>query len=132
MAAPTNTRGIVRLGLFWLALVAAFALVVSAAVAADASRSQPLPPSFCSKVVSGGDPAPDYIIASDLGLQNGGEPAVMVAAIKFVLAQHGFKAAATRSDINRATTRRPRILKATWRSAPRTQRRMPPTRASSA
>jgi branched-chain amino acid transport system substrate-binding protein len=92
MAASTNTRGIVRLGLLGLALVAAFALVVSAAVAADASRSQPLPPSFCSKVVSGGDPAPDYIIASDLGLQNGGEPAVMVAAIKFVLAQHGFKA----------------------------------------
>jgi branched-chain amino acid transport system substrate-binding protein len=82
----------VRRGLFWLALVAALALVVSAAVAADTSRSQPLPPSFCSKVVSGGDPAPDYVIASDLGLQNGAEPAVMVAAIKFVLAQHGFKA----------------------------------------
>lgn len=79
-------------GLFWLALVAAVALVAVAAGEAELTLKQPLPSSFCSRVVSGGNRAPDYIIASDLGLQNGDEPAVMVAAIKFVLAQHRFKA----------------------------------------
>jgi branched-chain amino acid transport system substrate-binding protein len=80
----------VKRGLFRLAFVAA--LVVAAAGGADASPTQPLPSSFCSKVVSGGNRAPDYIIASDLGLQIGNESAIMVAAIEFVLAQHGFKA----------------------------------------
>jgi branched-chain amino acid transport system substrate-binding protein len=82
----------VKRGLFWLALAAAVALVAVAVGEAELTLKQPLPSSFCSKVVSGGNRAPDYIIASDLGLQNGHEPAVMVAAIKFVLAQHGFKA----------------------------------------
>jgi branched-chain amino acid transport system substrate-binding protein len=82
----------VRRGFFWLAFVAAVALGAAAAGAAERSLDQPLPSSFCSKVVSGGSHAPDYIIASDLGLQNGHEPAIMVAAIKFVLARHGFRA----------------------------------------
>lgn len=76
-------------GLFALA-----ALSVTAASAAGAFQVQPLPSSFCSKVVSGGVGAPDFVIVSDLGLQipNSGVPATMVAAIKFVLAHHGFKA----------------------------------------
>jgi branched-chain amino acid transport system substrate-binding protein len=82
----------VKRGLFWLALVAAVAFVAVAPGGAELTLKQPLPSSFCSKVVSRGNGAPDYIIASDFGLQNGYEPAVMVAAIKFVLAQHGFKA----------------------------------------
>ena len=81
-------------GLPGLIPLAVAALTVTAAGAASAPRAEPLPSSFCSKVASGGVAAPDYLIVSDLGLQNGAVPARMVAAIKFVLAQHRFKAGA--------------------------------------
>jgi branched-chain amino acid transport system substrate-binding protein len=73
--------------------LAAVALSVLAAGAAGASSGQVLPSSFCSKVDSSGSGAPDYLIVSDLALQNPDRVATkMVAAIRFVLAQHGFKA----------------------------------------
>ena len=79
-------------GLLGIAVVAVVALGVAESGATPAFRAQPLPSSFCSNVVSGASSAPDYIIASDDALRLGQEPATMVAAIKFVLAQHGFKA----------------------------------------
>jgi branched-chain amino acid transport system substrate-binding protein len=43
-------------------------------------------------MVSGGSGRPDLLIASDDALKLGHDPATMVAAVKFVLAQRGFKA----------------------------------------
>jgi branched-chain amino acid transport system substrate-binding protein len=75
-----------------VALVAV-ALCATTAGAEDTSGVQPLPSSFCSKVVSGGARPPDYLIVSDLGLQRPTQvTASMVSAIEFVLAQHGFRA----------------------------------------
>jgi ABC-type branched-subunit amino acid transport system substrate-binding protein len=90
---PLHTSRVVkRLPLGAVALAAA-ALCVTAADAARTSGVQPLPSSFCSKVVSGGARSPDYLIVSDLPLQRPTEvTASMVSAIEFVLAQHGFKA----------------------------------------
>src|SRR5438105_561339 len=84
------SEGVTR-GLPALIALAAAALCLAAG-AAGAPHVQPLPSSFCSKVVSGGTGTPDYLIVSDLGLQRGSFPAAMVAGIKYVLAQHRFKA----------------------------------------
>src|SRR3954463_2865241 len=74
-----------------LPAIAVLPLVVVAAAAA-APRTQPLSPSFCSKLFSGGRASPDYVIASDDALKLGREANVNVAAIKFVLKQNGYRA----------------------------------------
>ena len=72
--------------------LAAVALSVAAAGAARTAPSIRSPSSFCSKVVYGGTGRPDYLVVSDLALQVGAEATSMVSAIKYVLAQHGFRA----------------------------------------
>jgi branched-chain amino acid transport system substrate-binding protein len=67
--------------------------VLSALAVAGRSDERTLPPSFCSKVSFGGPGSPDYLIVSDLAEQNRSAVVLqMIAAIKFVLAQHHFQA----------------------------------------
>jgi branched-chain amino acid transport system substrate-binding protein len=83
----TVTRGA------WTVVVAVAVLCLTAgAASAGAPQGGALPPSFCSRVVTGGAGTPDFIIASDEALQLGREPAGMVAAIRWVLARHGYRA----------------------------------------
>lgn len=66
---------------------------LSALAVASRSNMRTLPPSFCSTVSFTGPSSPDYLIVSDLAEQNRSAIVLrMVAAIKFVLAQHHFKA----------------------------------------
>jgi branched-chain amino acid transport system substrate-binding protein len=77
----------------WVSAAVALSVVtLNAGSSTSAAKSQPLPSSFCSKV-SSGTGTPDYLIVSDLAAQgNSVVVARFVAAIEFVLAQHGFKA----------------------------------------
>ncbi len=66
---------------------------LSALAVAGRSDERTLPPSFCSNVSFGGPGSPDYLIVSDLAEQNRSVVVLqMIAAIKFVLAQHRFQA----------------------------------------
>ncbi len=94
---PLGTTGLilermnrVRVGLMALA---AAGISVTVGTASGATAVDPLPSSFCSTVVAAGSGNPDYLIVSDLGLQNpNGVAPTMVQAIEFVLKQHGFRA----------------------------------------
>lgn len=78
--------------LIGITMVALVVLVAAAVGATSVLRAKPLPSSFCSSVVSSATGQPDLLIASDEALKLGHDPATMVAAVKFVLAQRGFKA----------------------------------------
>ena len=79
----------------WIALtigVVSLAGLGTLAVAGT-SDERALSPSFCSKVSFSGTGTPDYLIVSDLAEQNRSNVVTrMVEAIKFVLAQHSYKA----------------------------------------
>jgi branched-chain amino acid transport system substrate-binding protein len=78
--------------LIGITLVAVVTLVAAADGATSVLGVQPLPSSFCSRVMSSANGRPDLLITSDDALKLGHDPATMVAAVKFVLAQRGFKA----------------------------------------
>jgi branched-chain amino acid transport system substrate-binding protein len=77
---------------------AAQALAVGAGAAwvstAGVTRAGSLPQPACGELASGGGGKPDVLIVSDLPLQGpgGAGPRAMADAIRFVLAQRGFKA----------------------------------------
>jgi branched-chain amino acid transport system substrate-binding protein len=73
-------------------LLSAATLLVMATGASHANHERSLPPSFCSKLTAGTS-RPDYIVVSDLPLEeSSASVSRMVAAIKYVLAEHGYKA----------------------------------------
>jgi branched-chain amino acid transport system substrate-binding protein len=84
-----NKRIYVGVGASTLLAIVALATTVSGATAR--SGITPLPASSCSVVTNGSG---QYLVASDLPLQGAGRTQTlqMTRAIKFVLAQHGFKA----------------------------------------
>jgi branched-chain amino acid transport system substrate-binding protein len=73
------------------ALIAIVALVATVSGAVARSGATPLPASSCSAIQNSSG---QYLIASDLPLQGSGrtQTSQMTRAIKFVLAQHGWKA----------------------------------------
>jgi branched-chain amino acid transport system substrate-binding protein len=74
-------------------MIGVASLAVATLAVAGTSEEHALSPSFCSKVSFSGTGTPDYLIVSDLAEQNRSDVVTrMVSAIKFVLAQHHFKA----------------------------------------
>lgn len=73
------------------ALIAVVALVASVSGAIARSSATPLPASSCSAIQN---PSGNLLIASDLPLQGSGrtQTSQMTRAIKFIFAQHGWKA----------------------------------------
>lgn len=77
-----------------MALLAVVLASAGVAAVVSAASPSPLPPSFCSPVVYGGKGEPQLLVASDLplqGLSSRGSVA-MTRAIRFVLAQHKYRA----------------------------------------
>jgi hypothetical protein len=76
------------------AVAALVAAVAGTGAALTADATEPLPGSFCSPIFYGGSGAPRLLVVSDLpllGLSSRGSVA-MTKAIRFVLAQHQFRA----------------------------------------
>src|ERR1700746_2091208 len=86
--------GFGRLALAVFVAAAAALALVTGARSARGSHITPLPQSFFSPVLSGGHP-PQALIVSDLPIRfsfRHGTTVQMQAAIRFLLARHGFKA----------------------------------------
>jgi branched-chain amino acid transport system substrate-binding protein len=70
----------------------AVALVARASGAGSSGAIEPLPQSFCSRLVAGGNGTPTLLIVSDLPLAGTGPAPRMADAIRYTLARHLFKA----------------------------------------
>jgi branched-chain amino acid transport system substrate-binding protein len=80
----------------WLGVAALSAVALTPGLAGSGTASvEPLPQSFCSPIVYGGNGEPQFVVASDLpvvAFQYRDTTARMQNAIKFILARHQFRA----------------------------------------